>query len=1110
MTSLEEITIPATGSKYTLPDVSDTVERQRLFSILDENRKKPVTLVLGQAAQGKSTLIASYLKQSAQQTAWIHLDEDDSDPTNLFYLVIHALKKTLNRNNSFKEIQYPRTTLGSRRDIQRHREILRTVFAAVTSETAMVMDDLDSLYSNAPSFTLIQGIIEELPPNIRLFLLSRHVPDLSLQKLKLEKKIFVLNNHHLAFTFDETKRFFSKRKGMDSINSSKIIKIHAITGGWAGGLTLLAETITRSSDMNRLPEHLKGEAVEFFGEEIFSVQPDEIKDFLVKASFFDTIDPDIMAHFSSIANPMKILTGLEKRNLFIQKLEQENSLPLFRFHKLFRDFLRNILHAQTSEDQYKKLCKKAGDLFYQRKVKDLALKYYLKSRSWDKARQQIKKMGTDLLIKGRFTDLSQWIESLPEEIIWKDPWLIYYLTMTRRISGGRKNIDDFITALSLFREKEDIRGIMLCLAHLIEAAVFLQTPRQNLDQWINKGEDLLVSIQGKQLFSYARTVLWQQIGFGYIAGLGETVKGISACRNAIILAESIHNPDLKRNAVIVSILGHVLTGEFETADQELSSINQPDEEKINPEYRALKNLVAIELLLKKGEIEKAGQQLKASETDIEKFGLLFIYPGFIEAKAMYHIYQEEYRHAELLANHLSDVSILADNQFYLGLSHRIKAIGLYHMELVEKACREVEKNLGILDKKQMGSLHLFNAKQLYGLLLIHLKKYKEAELLLKEALVYFRKTLSFLSEAETLCALGILMWETHRTKEALSFLSQGVDKAEKEGYRHFIIMSPKDLTRAILLTALLCREQVSEFISSLISTRLSNTAVKEIEALSKIPRISKKKALKDRLKQLYCQTMPKLRLLTLGRFKVLKLEKTVHEIKFEGNKPGLLLKSIILHGSTNLPKDILIEDIWPESDEISGEKKFKVNLHRLRKTLEPDVKKGFGYAYLKLESGFISLNPELVSLDIDEFNHTIKQGDLHRKSGRFSEAINQYEAAATLYKGDFLAEEPYADFLALKRNTLKRAYIDLLQQTAVLYEELNRDDKAILFWTRLIQADPLFEPGYQQLMRLYSRQGMTSHALRIFSDCKRSINHEIGVEPDKKTMEIYRKIREGK
>jgi len=692
-------TPPVERSKYTLPDVSDTIKRKRLFTLLDRHRKKSVFLVMGQAAQGKSTLIASYLRHSGEKTVWIHLGNEDSDHSNLFYLLINALYNTLGDEKILLGMRYPQTTFGAMQDIQRHRVVFKTLFDSINEKVSIVLDDMDSLNKDASSFRLIQNIMEDITPDIRLFLLSRVFPPLSIQKLKIGKKILLLHNEDLAFTFEETQSFFLKQHKHLKIGQTELKKIHAIADGWAGGLTLLAESINKQSDMTLLPDKLKGESLDFFAEEIFSVQPDYIKDFLVTASFFDIINPDIIAEFSTVENPLKILKELEKRNMFIQRLEQKDKTPLFRFNKLFKNFLENIFIFQTGEKQYVALCTKAGKIFERKKNDDIALKYYIKAENWDRAGELIKKAGTDMVITGRFSDLSQWICSLPAKMIWKDPWLIYYLTMTRRISGGRRNIDDFLTALSQFAEKNDIRGSMLCLSHLIEAAVFLQKPPDMIINWINQGEQLLKSVKDQVFFSYAKAVLWLQIGFGYIAGVGDIPKGLSACRNSRLLADRIGNSDLKFNAIIVSIFGYVQTGEFEQAEHELNKITRPAEEEINPEYKALKNLVNIELLLKKGEFDDAGYLLKQSEADIEKFGLIFLYPGFVEAKAMHSIYTGRYAKAEQLANHLSDISILAGNTVYLGLAYYLRGISLYHRGDFMKAEIEVEKSIEILEKK---------------------------------------------------------------------------------------------------------------------------------------------------------------------------------------------------------------------------------------------------------------------------------------------------------------------------------------------------------------------------------------------------------------------------
>ena len=65
---------------------------------------------------------------------------------------------------------------------------------------------------------------------------------------------------------------------------------------------------------------------------------------------------------------------------------------------------------------------------------------------------------------------------MPDAWVKKDPWLIFYHTLAKRIKGGKKNIKDFQKAYDLFEIKNDPRGQILCIAYLIEASVFIRQP----------------------------------------------------------------------------------------------------------------------------------------------------------------------------------------------------------------------------------------------------------------------------------------------------------------------------------------------------------------------------------------------------------------------------------------------------------------------------------------------------------------------------------------------------------------------------------------------------------------------------------------------------------
>lgn len=135
------------------------------------------------------------------------------------------------------------------------------------------------------------------------------------------------------------------------------------------------------------------------------------------------------------------------------------------------------------------------------------------------------------------------------------------------------------------------------------------------------------------------------------------------------------------------------------------------------------------------------------------------------------------------------------------------------------------------------------------------------------------------------------------------------------------------------------------------------------------------------------------------------------------------------------PKDVLIEALWPEVSPVSGERNFKVILHRLRKTLEPEMSKDFGSSYIHLKANLVSLDEELCRIDLDDFLSLCRRGSQKQEEGDIKSAIALFKQALDLYSGDFLAEDLYAPWAEARRNDLRERYLNLLFRTAELLEK---------------------------------------------------------------------------
>lgn len=254
-------------------------------------------------------------------------------------------------------------------------------------------------------------------------------------------------------------------------------------------------------------------------------------------------------------------------------------------------------------------------------------------------------------------------------------------------------------------------------------------------------------------------------------------------------------------------------------------------------------------------------------------------------------------------------------------------------------------------------------------------------------------------------------------------------------------------------------------------------------------------------------TLP-IRVLTFGNFQVFRGETLAPDQNWRARSSKLMLKALIARGASGVPKDLLIDDLWPQASPDSVENQFKVALHRLRYALEPMMDKSRGSSYVILKDNLVSLRKDLCRTDLDEFLSLQKQGKRAEEAGDEGRAILCYRSAIEIYRGDFLAEDLYETWAEVKRYQLRTMYIDLLYRTAGLYEAQGRSRKAVEYYKMIIKTDPTCEAAYQKLMLIYSNWGMRAEALRAYQDCRKALERELGVQPGRLISSIYSKIME--
>jgi ATP/maltotriose-dependent transcriptional regulator MalT len=1102
-------------AKIVPPQIPQILHRPRLVKLLDQHQDKKLILLLGQAAQGKTTLAVSYVNATPVPSAWVNLGPEDTDAVNLFYLLGHALQRVLPEADFSSALSYPAVALGPREEGPLYRDWLLALLDRLPGPVQVILDGLDRLAPGASAFRFLQILLDMLPPHLHLFILSREMPPVDIQQLAEREEVFRLTNIDLAFNLAETTKYFHAIRKF-RLSPDLVQRIHRLTEGWIGGLVLFCDSLDWVPESQReryVSQELAGKFIwnifQYFGERILSLLPREVQEFLIKSSILDVVEPDFVREAMGLANPQAILEELVKRNLFVQSIYDKKRGWSYRYHPLFKEFLQGKFQSLMAQEHQTDSYYQAASLSERRKDLETAVRYYLRAQAYAEAASAVERVGLELVRLGKTEELAQWLATLPNEVVQKNSWLLFYHYMTGRFTGTEGHLFSLQKACSLFGDQADTQGLLLCLAYLIEASIARGhksiPPIRTL---LAQAEDLVQSPAARP-FPLERAILWCQMGFAHYLRSGTPRKGVWACQNAYLLGKDLGIIPLQMNALVHTLGCLIVLGEFPRAEETLKQAEKLLKKCPYPELHTLYLMNCCQFQWLKGHFSEAEEALRQAREATEQHGLAYLYHVVMLYDLILKIHQGEHREAEEIGGSLANLLFSLGNLFMYGNTLLHLGLGCYHRGDFPKAQELLEHAREVLSSEEGRSeMHLSFTKTLLSLTSLRLKKNGQAERDLHEAHAHFQEAAVPLFLKETHLGLALWKWRQGQAGEAQAHLEAGLKIAQERGYYLNLILNREDMLQICTLALELETAEVWDCVARLLTTRLADLAEPELARLAQhANRKIADKAWEIR-KAIHRADLPRLRLQTLGGFRLWRGESLVEEKEWEGHQPQVLLKAIIAHGPKGVPKDVLMEDLWPEASPDLTDKNFKVNLHRLRKVLEPAMDKTFGSSYVHLKANLVSLDAELCDVDVDEFLSVYKHGEKKEEQGDIKGAISLYSKAAELYGGDFLAEELYHPWVEVKREDLRERFLELLSRLAKLYEGRGSLMKAIDCYNKMVQTDPLAEPAYRSLMLLFAQRGMRNAALRVYQDCKKALQEGLNAEPEEATNAIYRKILE--
>lgn len=417
------------------PTRPSLVARQRLIRKLDQACLPGcrAALLSAPAGFGKTTLVTQWLDGLNWQVSWLSLDESDNQPKRFFQYLIAALQKAIpsagQSAGSLLEL--------ARLDLEEIITSLANDLADFPHPFIVVLDDIHQI-TTPQIHQAVQMLLDALPPQARLILLSRQDPPLSLARLRARGQLVEIRSDDLRFSAEETAAFLHQVMGL-SLTLAQVHALEARTEGWIAGLQMAALSMQNLQDLDGFIQAFSGSnrfILDYLVEEVLSRQPEEVQSFLMSTSILKRFNSGLCAALLADEAPptgdyQALLEQLDRANLFLVPLDNERCW--YRYHHLFADLLQARLKA-TQPQRLAKLHRKASVWLEDHGEPKSALEHTLTGKDYQRSADL---MDRYLNIHWRDTDLEFFrsVNTLPPEVLQSRPSLCLQAAWMAVITG---------------------------------------------------------------------------------------------------------------------------------------------------------------------------------------------------------------------------------------------------------------------------------------------------------------------------------------------------------------------------------------------------------------------------------------------------------------------------------------------------------------------------------------------------------------------------------------------------------------------------------------------------------------------------------------------------
>ncbi|CAN5159145.1 hypothetical protein BH09ACT13_BH09ACT13_13570 [soil metagenome] len=1052
------------------------VERPSLERRLDQADRYRLTVVVAGPGFGKSTQLGA--RALANGWAWYTVDRADRSPVTFAEGILAALRRRL------PDLPSPVLPVSTGGDTDALGDGLASAVAhaleeALSEDLVLVVDDLHELEGAHSAVRFVESLVRYSPIELHLVVCSRHDIPFSVVRMRGRGEVLAVASAELAFTMEETTRRLATT--LQSVDPALVSSLHEASGGWPAAVQLAADVLATAQpeDGSKLLEGLSrrgGPLFQYLAEEVFGRESPETQALLRVSAQLDRVTPELCEALE-VTHARETLVELARRGLV--SASPAGTGDSYTLHALVREFV--VETWPTSVAEVRELRCRAAEWFESSGQHKEALESLTVAADGARIVRFIERRWRELTDQAALDALVEAGAVLPVAL--RRPPSALTIAHAHILRGKSEQALEWLASSRGADADDPWPMFQVAMVHITR-----DEPSPAL-------EALLRALDGELKIEQAAMV---DAFIAYqLMALGRLDEARPYAAQAFEAAYSL--PE----TMTAQAEAHMALGDIAREDGDLAAAAAHYETALEISEGLGNVLATCSARTRRSMLRVAQGLLTEALDDAAHAVTLADRVGF----SLFQAWAPSTRGVAYLAlgrldEAAADFSVAREVQDRLGssaVSISLAVLGSVHRARGEIAQARSAYERALVPAERSGCVY-DRTVALAGLAWTLVDDDPEEAPCVAAGAV----ELSFgAGVAPALLTSGWLALRRGDVRAAVSTAEAALADASRRG-------APGLLAEALELRALCESEpdrgrleeahaiwtrigaRLDEARTAFALAQLDGTTDERDDAERALRRFGVRRL--DAGVGLVQQLLPRvalpLAIRTLGHFAVLRHGLPATATEWQSKKARDLLKILVAHRGQSLPRDSVMELLWPDEDPRKTSNRLSVALNVVRGVLDPERRLEQDH-YVASDGDSIRLVLPHVSVDLEDFLTAAATGlsAFRQKGAKSSALLEQAEAA---YGGDFLEEDRYEDWAAPRRDEVRAAYLEVLRALAAL--ELSAEAPSARYHLRALSLDPYDEDTHLALVSALIAGGRHGEARRAYRQYVMSMRR-IGVEP---------------